>query len=92
MESVRHPPQTAARYGKHRHILHPDFYLTILISVLCKIILRFLSVSVKFWFLLGLPVLEIRKKLIFLNNKHGYLFHTWSDKAVKGTVVNRAML
>ena len=23
--------------------------------------------------------------------KHGYLIHTWSDKAFNGTVVNRAM-
>ena len=23
--------------------------------------------------------------------KHGYLIHTWSDKALKGTIANRAL-
>ena len=26
-----------------------------------------------------------------LNTKHGYLIHTWSDKAFKGTIVNQAL-
>ena len=28
--------------------------------------------------------------LSFEKEKHGYLFYTWSDKAIEGTAVNRA--
>ena len=31
------------------------------------------------------------KKNSLKKQKHGYLFHTWSDKAFKGTVVNRTL-
>ena len=48
------------------------------------------------------PLLSVRKKCAshFLREtaienkqkpKHGYLIHTWSDKAFKGTVVNQAL-
>ena len=31
------------------------------------------------------------KTICFQNYEHGYLIHTWSDKALKGTVVSRAL-